>query len=71
MAWVFRDLDDSAPMSADQLKKFIEPMDKLLDNDRRQEARRAGVAGRADQGCSECSAPPAAVSSRTASRRSG
>ena len=26
----FRDLDDSAPMSADQLKKFIAHMDKLL-----------------------------------------
>ena len=27
--WEFRDLDDSAPMSADQLKKFIAYMDKL------------------------------------------
>jgi hypothetical protein len=29
--WVFRDLDDSAPMSADQLKKFIAPLDQALD----------------------------------------
>ena len=28
--WVFRDLDDSAPMSADQLKKFIASLDKQL-----------------------------------------
>ena len=28
--WMFRDLDDSAPMSADQLKKLIPFMDKLL-----------------------------------------
>ena len=27
---MFRDLDDSAPMSEDQLKKFIAHMDKLL-----------------------------------------
>ena len=34
--WVFRDLDDSAPMSKDQLKKFIADMDKLLElGDRR------------------------------------
>jgi hypothetical protein len=30
MQWVFRDLDDSAPMSADRLKGFIASMDKLL-----------------------------------------
>jgi hypothetical protein len=29
--WVFRDLDDTAPMSKDQLKKFLADKDKLLD----------------------------------------
>jgi hypothetical protein len=29
--WVFRDLDESAPMSADQLKKFIAPLAELLE----------------------------------------
>jgi hypothetical protein len=28
--WMFRDLDDSVPMSADRLKRFIASMDKLL-----------------------------------------
>jgi len=31
MAWVFRDLDDSAPMSKDQLKKFVTDGEKLLE----------------------------------------
>ena len=30
MAWVFRDLDDMAPMSKDQIKEFIAHMDKML-----------------------------------------
>ena len=30
MAWVFRDLNDSAPMSAEQIKEFIAHMDKML-----------------------------------------
>src|SRR5262249_25182405 len=30
MAWVFRDLSDSAPMSAEQIKEFIAHMDKML-----------------------------------------
>jgi hypothetical protein len=30
MAWVFRDLNDSAPMSAEQMKDFIAHMDKML-----------------------------------------
>jgi hypothetical protein len=29
-SWVFRDLDDSAPMSADQIEKFIANKDELL-----------------------------------------
>jgi len=28
--WVFRDLNESAPMSADQLKRFIAPLDEVL-----------------------------------------
>ena len=32
MAWVFRDLDDSAPMSKDQLNRFIADMDKNSDS---------------------------------------
>jgi hypothetical protein len=30
MAWVFRDLNDSAPMSEEQIKEFIAHMDKML-----------------------------------------
>ena len=30
MAWVFRDLNDSAAMSAEQIKEFIAHMDKML-----------------------------------------
>jgi hypothetical protein len=31
--WLFRDLDDSAPMSADRLKRFIAFMDKVLETE--------------------------------------
>jgi hypothetical protein len=31
--WMFRDLDDSAPMSADRLNRFIAHMDKLLEHE--------------------------------------
>jgi hypothetical protein len=31
--WMFRDLDDSAPMSADRVNSFIAYMDKLLDRE--------------------------------------
>ena len=72
IAWVFRDLDDSAPMSADQLKKFIAHMDKLLGSD--EEARTEPACGRGwtrGPRTRRWSAPPADVSSNTASRRSG
>ena len=69
---VFRDLNENAPMSQDQLKKFLADMDKLLETrgGETRQARRARVAGRPDQGRS-VAAPPASVSSNTASRRSG
>ena len=49
---MFRDLDDSAPMSADQLKRFIAHMDTAAADLASHQAwrGRAGVARRADQG---------------------
>ncbi len=49
--WVFRDLDDSAPMSQDQLNTFHRGQGQAA-RPRGGETRqgRAGVAGRADQG---------------------
>ena len=68
----FRDLDDSAPMSADQLKKFIAHMDEIarMEAGQTQREPRASV-GCADQGRERWSAPHAAVSSSTAFPRSG
>ena len=51
----FRDLDDSAPMSADQIKRFIAHMDKLISGQPDQAQGAAGVAGRADQGRGDAS----------------
>jgi hypothetical protein len=33
LQWLFRDLDDSAPMSADELKRFIAFMEKLVERE--------------------------------------
>ena len=57
---------NSAPMSADELKKFIAHMDLLLGRRQAAEAGQepgAGVARRAEQGRQDASAPHAAVSS--------
>ena len=49
--WMFRDLDDSAPMSADQLKRFIAHHGQVArDGKPARPEGRCGLAGCADQG---------------------
>ena len=65
----FHDLDDSAPMSAEQIKKFIAHMDRILiDTEQTQYTRVGSTRGPRTK---RWSSPHAAVSSSTASPRSG
>ena len=55
---IFRDLNDSAPMSADQLQRFHRVHGQAARGRAAHQARRAGVAGRADQGREEVARRP-------------
>ncbi len=77
MAWVFRDLNDSAAMSSEQIKEFITHMNKMLVHNMLVMARKplqiltCGRGWTLGPRTMQWSAPPANASSNMAFRRSG
>ncbi len=67
----FRDLDETTPMSPEQIKKFVAHIDKILDFEPNKRKKTRELARRADQGREVHDRRPRAGSSSTASPRSG